>query len=252
MSIIGPNTAIDSSLIASDIILCCGEDPEELLDCVRRTCGIGNDVPHRYRGFGCLRLSSFSLVWGGIGTGTLEPLLWELLQSNLVRRIVLVGTAGALGRPEKLGHACVITEAYLAGTALDEARIEQPLRPDFPGFQALVNLPAEAIISTDFYYGFASRDQGPAYPDIMRRAMESYSKHAHRAGLIDMETGQFYFLCNAFGGERNIEYLAIKGPANSVADVGAQLSNSAAVLIEALSAAVGLLEVRRRAESECQ
>ena len=60
-----------------------------------------------------------------------------------------------------------------------------------------------------------------------------------------MEAGQFYFFCDAFRGafrnDREIEYLAIKGAANSVAEVDAQVSNSAAILVQAIAAAVRLL-----------
>jgi hypothetical protein len=241
MSTIGPNTCIDVNLIASDVILCCGEDAQELLECLRRVCDTGGAVPHSYRGFGCLRLASFSVVWGGIGTGALEPLLWELFQSKRVRRVVLIGTAGLLGpQPGGIGKVYALSEAFLAGTALDESRIEQPLRPVFRDFQRLAQVPSETIVSTDFYYGFAGLGQRPGYPDIMRRAQESFAGRAERARLVDMEAGQFYFFCDVFRGEREIEYLAIKGAANSVADVDVQVSNSAAVLVEAITAAVRL------------
>ncbi len=246
MPTIGPNTCIDAEMIASDVILCCGEDPAELLACLRRVCAIEGATPHSYRGFGCLRLPSFTVVWGGIGTGTLEPLLWELLQSNRVRRILLIGTAGVLGpRPEGIGSVYAISEAFLAGTALDESRIEQPLRPVFRDFKNLSQLPTERIVSTDFYYGFAGLGHRPGYPDIVQRAKESFSRTGQRARLVDMEAGQFYFLCHAFRGERGIEYLAIKGAANSVADVDAQVSNSQAILVEAIAVAVRMLGVRQ-------
>jgi hypothetical protein len=242
MSTIGPNTCIDANLIASDVILCCGEDPEELLQSLRRVCEIDGTVPHSYRGFGCLRLASFSVVWGGIGTGALEPLLWELFESGRVRRIVLIGTAGVFEpQPGRIGKVYALSEAFLAGTALDESCIEQPLRPVFRDFQRLAQVPSETIVSTDFYYGFAGLGQRPGYPDIMRRAKESFSRSGQRAKLVDMEAGQFYFFCDAFRGEREIEYLAIKGAANSVAAVDAQVANSAAILVEAIAAAVRLL-----------
>lgn len=242
MATIGPNTCIDAELLAGDVILCCGEDPQELLGCLRRACDTDGAVPHAYRGYGCLRLKSFSVVWGGIGTGALEPLLWELFQSGRVRRIVLIGTAGVLGeQPGRLGTVYALSEAFLAGTALDERRIEQPLRPRFRDFNNLLEIPSETIVSTDFYYGFSGHGQRPGYPDIMRRARESFAGRAGRAKLVDMEAGQFYFFCDAFRGDRQIEYLAIKGAANSVAEVDSQVSNSAAILVKAIAAAVRLL-----------
>jgi hypothetical protein len=138
-----------------------------------------------------------------------------------------------------------ISEAFLAGTALDESRINQPLRPVFRDYKNLSQVPSETIVSTDFYYGFAGLGQRPGYPEIMQRAKESFSRNGQRAKLVDMEAGQFYFLCDAFRGEREIEYLAIKGAANSLADVNAQVSNSSAILAEAIEVAVRLLGVPR-------
>ncbi len=77
----------------------------------------------------------------------------------------------------------------------------------------------------------------------MRRAESAFAKTGRRAKLVDMETGQFYFFCDAFRGERPLEYLAVKGAANSQTDVHAQMSNSAAVLLRAVSIAAQLLGI---------
>jgi hypothetical protein len=243
MAKIGPNTGIEAELLANDIILCCGEDPDELVESLFRVAACGGGVRHAYRGFGCLRLDSFSLVWGGIGTGTLEPLLWELVQSKRVDRIVLVGTAGLLrGANLEIGKAYVLSEAFLAGTALDETRIQQPLHPSFSGLERH-SLPGATIVSTDFYYGFTGAARRPGYPPITRHVEAAFAKPASHASLVDMETGQFYFLCHAFRGKRPMEFVAVKGPANPVLDVGAQFANSETVLSNSISAAIKLLGI---------
>ncbi len=40
----------------------------------------------------------------------------------------------------------LLSEAFLAGTALDEDRIAQPLRPVFGGVEAISAVPSAAIV----------------------------------------------------------------------------------------------------------
>jgi len=153
---------ISPDTLSEDIVLSCGKDPVELLQCVAHATDESVPEVESYRGFGCVRFPAFSVVWDGMGTGTLEPLLWELLQCEKIRRIILVGTSGLLAPSTNfLGRAFLITEAYLAGTALDEERIAQPLRPWFRGIGKVGEWPSTTIVSNHFYYGFAGSDRRP-------------------------------------------------------------------------------------------
>ncbi len=235
MTILGPNTMFTPDMLSEDIVLSCGEDPTELLECLAQATGAGIPSPHRYRGFGCVKLPSMSVVWGGMGTGTLEPFLWEVLKCEKVKRIVLVGTTGLLAPcTEALGNAFLITEAYLAGTALDEEWITQPLRPSFRDLDKAANLPRSSIVSTDFYYGFAGNKQRQGYPPITQRIEKGFQGTARSASLTDMETAQFYFFCSAFREKGTLDYLGIKGPANPVLATDAQVVHSANVLAKAI------------------
>src|SRR5688500_16227939 len=89
-----PNTMVNDAFLHQSIILSCGEDPSELL-AAARTAGLDKPCAlHEYR---CYRFWSFpicTLVWTGIGTGCLEPLLYEILRESRANKICLVGTAG--------------------------------------------------------------------------------------------------------------------------------------------------------------
>lgn len=241
MTKIGPNTQFDDNLLADDVILSCGEDPSELLHCLREVTNLPAPDTHSYRLFGGARFPAFSLLWSGIGTGCLEPLLWEVLSAGRVRRLVLIGTAGRLRESDlDIGIAYVVARAYLAGTALDEERIQQPLRPRFA-------LPQEirtaTTVSTDYYYGFSDGCPWEGYPAITRRITEGLRSIPERVDLVDMEVGQFYYLCRAFDRTGRLSYVAVKGPANPVTDVQAQVANSADVLADSLRVAFRMLAI---------
>jgi hypothetical protein len=172
----------------------------------------------------------------------LEPLLWEIIRSERVRRIVLVGTAGSL--PEfsgKLGAAYLISQAFLAGTALDEEQIPQPLRPMFGSDICMATIPKATIVSTDFYYGFAGKEKRPEYPPIMQRVENRFAAINGVVDLVDMETAQFYYFCGVFQGSRPMEFVAVKGPANPIINVQVQVEHSKNVLRESLKVAIALL-----------
>jgi hypothetical protein len=64
--------------------------------------------------------------------------------------------------------------------------------------------------------------------------------------LVDMETPQFYRLCEMYGrsritGERTLEYAAIRGVANTLGEWGEQTDHSESVLEKAMHKAMTLL-----------
>src|SRR5262249_50031092 len=198
---------------------------------------------HRYRCYAFFDFDDFTLIWTGIGTGCLEPLLFEILREDLdgsrVSRIVLIGTAGLL--PEatlELGRAHLINEAYAASTALDEARLRMPLRPSF---LAPAGTPTAACVSSDFYYGFTPSVLHGSYAAATAGLTSAYRAHAGRDAMIDMEVAQFYFLCEAIAGARGLRYAAIKAATNSVLDVAQQTATAPDALAARAAAALDLL-----------
>jgi hypothetical protein len=231
---IGPNTNAAPCILATDCLLCGGEDREEVLaamDHVR----LGNATAHhRYRCYEFWRFPDICVVLMGIGSGTIEPLLVEALRTDILRRIILFGTAGrAVGSDVQIGKAYIIAHAYLAGTALDGEMIEQPVRPAWP---IPLGIPTARAASTDFYYGFGPRSYARRGGNLSRRYLDLMGSY----DLVDMEVGQFYALCRILGKEE-LQFVAVKGPANTLGDCGKQVEHSPQVLRLCLARALSLL-----------
>src|SRR3954469_7569890 len=125
-----PNTGVPDEFLHRRMILCCGEDAGELLQAA------GNEKPVEEFGYRCYRFwrfADFTLTWTGIGSGCLEPLLFEILSVPIIEKIILIGTSGALSDRNSLGKPTIITEAFLAGAAVrrstNEALHPRWLRP---------------------------------------------------------------------------------------------------------------------------
>ncbi|BDA72407.1 hypothetical protein CAL7716_065730 [Calothrix sp. PCC 7716] len=58
---------------------------------------------------------------------------------------------------------------------------------------------------------------------------------------VDMEVAQFYHFCNLFDNENNLNYIAIKGAANTIGNAEEQLENSSIVIQNAIEKAIALL-----------
>jgi hypothetical protein len=179
-----------------------------------------------------------------MGTGCVEPLLFEILEADIITHIILIGTAGLLADdPQTLGKILRITEAFPGGCAVHLKEENLPLRPNFPA--SIANpLPDAAIISTDYYYGF-SQSSSPgvkalhaADPSLARDVASLWN----RAKLVDMETAQFYHFCKTLP-PRAIHYLSLKGAANSLKDVGHQTERSLKILEDCLRDALQLLSL---------
>ncbi len=216
-----PNTRADDSLLHTDAILCCGEDANELLAAIDATTDMR---PVKFQEYRCYRFwdfSAFTLIWSGIGTGCLEPLLFEVLGNSPIERIILIGTAGAISSDDVvLGNAYLINKAYLGAAGIS---VVDRLHPRVPRFSAdriaASKLQSRSTVSTDYYYGFSTdpdsravklREADPVLADTLLKMWASTE-------LVDMETAQFYHLCSLLG-DKQLQFVAIKGPANKVAD----------------------------------
>ncbi|HNX05660.1 MAG TPA: hypothetical protein PKI32_09165, partial [Opitutales bacterium] len=104
---------------AGRVILCSGEVESDLLAAFRGRTGPVLDCG-RYRCYAFWRYADFTLILAGIGTGSLEPLLWEILRPGIVKKIVLIGTAGAVtAKAPALGTALPISQAWSCGGGID-------------------------------------------------------------------------------------------------------------------------------------
>src|SRR5687767_8943729 len=105
-----PNSGVSDEMLHENVILCCGEDFTELIQCFSES-SLG--IRHEYRCYRFLRFENFTLIWTGIGTGCLEPLLFEIFDVPIIKKIVLVGTAGAFQSTASMGNFFWIAQAYL-------------------------------------------------------------------------------------------------------------------------------------------
>jgi|KBSMisStaDraftv2_1062788.scaffolds.fasta_scaffold05303_3 Phosphorylase superfamily len=239
-----PNTGVEDIFLNRDVILCCGEDWNELLLALGSITTEPVLLEHEYRVYRIALFKKFSLIWSGMGTGCLEPLLYEISDIRHVRNIILIGTAGAPSSERvKLGEIYAIEKAYLGGTAIHLPGAPNPLAPRFSeDVIAKAHLLRASIASTDYYYGFSkSRDTQElrvADPSL-KEAVDSLHD---QVALIDMETAQFYYFCGIFFPE-HLRYIALKGAANLLADPTLQTTNSIGVLKKALAASFVLLDL---------
>lgn len=234
-----PNTQLPVGALRRDAILCCGEDLGEFKAAAAAVFGRVRLV-HAYRCYAFLRRGGLSFIWTGIGSGCLEPLLCEIANEPELRRIILVGTAGAVSKSTPLGRATPIREAHVACAGVSPARATSI--PNWPAsFKATET---QRIVSTDYYYGFTLKKVWPA-PALWAadtRLAKSVAAALTRADLVDMETGQFYHFCRTL--RPDWQYLAIKGAANPLADFSQQPLHSESVLHDALRQAKAMLEKR--------
>lgn len=234
-SIIGPNCNVGPELLRENLIVCAGETAGDL---VRACQPLGRPAcpMHEYKCYRFWPYDGVTVVWTGIGTGCLEPLLWETLKrADVVRRIVLVGTAGRL-RESVTPGAYAIDRALLGQTAISGLTNGSSFGPSAALLDMAGHLPRASIVSTDFFYGFPRPFDD--WPDGQRFAAD-FAARALGADLIDMEVAQFYWLAPLFNPA--VEYLAIKGPSNAIGAADEQVAKSPAVTEQCAAAAFKLL-----------
>jgi len=235
-----PNARILPGQIRADTILCCGEDKAAFVAALRALGFPGEAVAApEFRGYTVWTLPRLTLVLAPIGTGALEPILNELIDTGRLSRILLVGTAGRLAaRPLPLGVGYAITEAHLSGTGLDRELAGRLLRPHWP---EPVDVPGASIVSSDFYYGFAPARRPGDYRHRLAGLRQDFENLSPRVDLVDMEVAQFYALCHLIPDEPGLRYLAIKGASNAVENHAEQNDHAPAVLLDCLRRALTLL-----------
>jgi len=238
------------------MVLCCGEDPSELLGALPFKPSPA--AYHEYRCYRFWRFQAFTLAWTGIGTGCLEPMLYELFEPALIsgpktiRRLILIGTAGSLNPAGTTpGQPYLIDPAYLGASAIGSpphqitARERQPLRPRLGALvKRAAGLERRSIVSTDYYYGFSHDPASAMLREADPGLLRAVAAASGVADLVDMEVAQFYYFCGLLGGP-SLLYLAIKGCANYVGGFSEQPMNSQQVLSLAMLDVFRLLSLSR-------
>ncbi len=228
---IGPVSGIPRDLLRPDVLLCVGEDPDECL-----AAWGGDAFTHSYRGFHAAVVDDRLHLVTPFGSTVMEALLWEILSPGVVQRILLVGTAGALGgftgpsmEPLRVEGARPVYQCF---DTHPDAVMEPSWRPKgFPGVQS---------ISTDRFYGFSPTVQSmPAEPGML----EAWNCHGGMDGIVEMEVAAFFQFAKQFGAPA-LQYAAIKVVANDVSDLDS-LPDGAGLAMERAVAA-GLASFRDR------
>src|SRR5688500_13860870 len=117
MTTLGPNTCFRMELMRPKLLICSGEDPGEASSVAISLLG-RFESHHRFRAYELWSFEDIAFVVCGMGTGCVEPLLWEVFQSNGIRAVVLAGTAGRFPKsPTRVGGSYLISKAYAAATA---------------------------------------------------------------------------------------------------------------------------------------
>jgi Phosphorylase superfamily len=244
-----PNCAIPASFFQEKMIVCTGEDPDELRKAMRAV--FPGKLP-RFHQFRCYKAWKFTnpnitVVISGIGSGCLEPLLFELLDEKALgllvpKKLVMIGTAGYIADSGH-GHVFLVDAAYPIGCAVHLKEGALPLRPRFEGLEKST-LSIAAEMSTDYYYAATPSDDdtrkvaAKAADDDLKEGIKRYWKAGR---LISMESAQFYHFCGCYGSAET-QYVALRGVANLADQFHEQGDHSQNVLNQALAEAVKLLD----------
>lgn len=220
---IGPVTNLPQAFLRPDVLLLVGEDPTE--------CGavLGITWAHHYRGFLAGHHGERLVMVTPFGSTTMEALLWELLAPGKVRRIILSGTAGALGGyTGRHMEALQVTDAVSVYQAFDGP-------PTGYGPSWSLDLPAVSSISTDRFYGFSPLTEGdyPAEPGLC----DAWSRWGKTDRIVEMEVAAFFHFAQRFG-QPDLQYAAVKVIANDVKALDTLTSGSAEAMKVAIDAAL--------------
>jgi hypothetical protein len=237
MSTLGPNTNAPQELLSKRCVLVVGEDRRDVVALL----GSPGETSHSFRNYEFWKQADFTLVLSGIGTGCVEPLMWELLRAKVIEEIILIGTAGKMpGASIPIGQPCAISDAFLGGTGLDQEGVSEPLKPRW---ELPAGIPTASSVSTDFFYGFSPRVMAGEYPFGRGHLRERYREHVRRGTqFVEMEVAQFYAFCDRFG-HAELRYLAIKGASNELGDDAQQIAESASVIARCMEVATRLLKI---------
>lgn len=214
--------------LSDRVILCSGEVEEDLLHAFR-CLKVQPERVGQYRCYKYWKYADFTLILAGIGIGTLEPLLWEILTPGVIRKIVLIGTAGGVTeRAPKMGGACFIAEAWPCGTSLDA---EVGLNPVLPRWSGATCGGSCSIASSDFFYGYSDRVLDGTFAACQGPFKARYQYVKERADMIDMEVAGFYYLAPYFDKTGHLEFAAVKGSSNGLGK-GEEMNSYAAEVMD--------------------
>ena len=241
-SVLGPNTNLPAEFLKPTVLLCCGEDSAEFLAAIQADAPRPIERQSHYRCYSFWQYPDFLAGWTGIGTGCVEPLLFELFQAQQVKRIALVGTAGKFAHSKlELGKTHLCDPAKCVYTGLDKIVGNTLLHPKLPpGFASMA--PRAGILSTDLFYGFSGDAMKATFPLYNEALAKAYHDESSQMDLVDMEVAQFYFLCDKYGGRGLDAYLAFKGAANEMGLGDQQLANSQSTINACVQAALSALK----------
>lgn len=221
MQTLGPVSGIPHDLLRPDVLLLVGEDPAEC------AAAAGVTWQHSYRGFHAAVRDDRLVVVSPFGSTVMEALLWELLAPGVVTRVILAGTAGALGGYSGPHMAPVqVTEATSVYQSFDA-----PPAPYVPSWH--LDLPEVASISTDRFYGFSpmTDDAFPAEPGLC----EAWSKWGNADAIVEMEVAAFFHFAQRLAPA--LQYAAVKVVANDVSALESLPDGSARAMQRAVDAA---------------
>lgn len=245
-----PNCALPEDFFQENMIVCTGEDPGELVKAMRMALPGKRPVrTHQYRCYRAWKYTNpdVTVVISGIGSGCMEPLIFELLDKKTLgdrvpKKLVMIGTAGYIS-DHGHGQVFLVDKAVPMGCAvhLDDTDLAL-LRPNFEGLDNS-KLTRATEMSTDYYYAatpgtddprkMAAKNADPA----LASAIQSFWKPGR---LISMEVAQFYHFCRIYGPE-GTQYVALRGVANLADQFHEQGEHSQNVLNLAFTEALKLL-----------
>lgn len=222
METIGPSTGLPVDMVRPDVLLCLGEEEDEFEDALDATGLSPGPLRTHHRSFHGRVRDDILCLDGALGSPLVEKCLWELLSTDQVERIVLVGTAGAMP-----GFTGETSTAYRATPAMSvyqnfDAAPEATWTPSID-----VGLPDQGVVSCDRFFGFSAMIEAeyPAEPGLV----EAWNRLRDRDLMVDMEVAAFYHYAQAFG-PPDLQYAAIKAVANRVDDLYALPRHSGQVM----------------------
>lgn len=215
---LGPNTQLPAGLIRERVLIAGGEDRDEIQEALVERFDFSGAAHHRFRDYECWSDDRVSVIRCGIGTGSVEPLVYELLNGGRtdragesrgetgVERIVLFGTSGVpvYSRLE-VGEAYVVAAATPFETALNSPGLYPEPVAFEPNWPAVGGRPFAASISTDRYYG-----------DVPDAAADVFTSPPRTRVLIEMEVAQFYHFARRYAIGDPPLFLAVKGVSNRI------------------------------------
>jgi purine-nucleoside phosphorylase len=226
--------------LSERVILCSGEVEADLLHAFRYL-KVQPEREGQYRCYKYWKYADFTLILAGIGIGTLEPLLWEILTVDVIRKIVLIGTAGGVTEhAPRMGDACFITEAWPCGTSIDAEVGLNSVTPRWSGARCGASC---TIASSDFFYGYSDRVLDGTFAACQGPFKTRYQLVKSRADMIDMEVAGFYYLAPHFDKTGSLEFAAVKGSSNGLGKGEEMNSYAAEVMDNCARQALEMLEL---------